>query len=91
MSNFTEGKGKILVASDLLNRGIDIPSVNAVVNYDLPYDVPTYLHRIGRSGRFGLLAVAVTLVLENERAGLTNLESMLGSKIEPLPKYVSGG
>ena len=57
---FREMKYKILVATDLLHRGIDIPAVNAVINYDMPEDPDIYLHRIGRAGRFSTYGLAIT-------------------------------
>lgn len=86
MTKFTNGESQILVASDLLNRGIDIPNINAVINYDLPKDAQTYLHRIGRSGRFGLKSTAITLVGGDEIPALHNLESTLKTNIYPFPK-----
>merc|ERR1712036_47548 len=52
------------VSYDLFTRGIDIPSVNVVINFDFPKNAETYLHRIGRSGRFGHLGLAINLITE---------------------------
>ncbi len=85
MSEFADGKSRILVSSDLLNRGIDIPSINVVVNYDLPKDPQTYLHRIGRGGRFGLLALAINFVKESDNENLCHFQTGLNTDIVPLP------
>lgn len=53
IKDFRDGKIRWLITTDLLSRGIDIPSVNMVINYELPYKKETYIHRIGRCGRFG--------------------------------------
>jgi len=62
VKEFRDGETRILLTTDLLARGIDIPHVNLVINYDLPNDKETYIHRIGRCGRFGKKGVAITLV-----------------------------
>ena len=62
VEDFRTGKTRLLLTTDLLARGIDIPQVNLVINYDIPYNKETYIHRIGRSGRFGKVGVAITLV-----------------------------
>jgi translation initiation factor 4A len=61
IKDFTDGKYKLLLASDLAARGIDIPSVSIVINYDVPTSIDTYVHRIGRAGRGNLYGNAVTL------------------------------
>ncbi len=63
---FTSGRTRILVATNVAARGLDIPNVSHVINYDLPEDVETYVHRIGRTARAGKNGVAATLVGENE-------------------------
>ena len=62
VEDFRTGKTRLLLTTDLLARGIDIPQVNLVINYDIPYNKETYIHRIGRSGRFGKVGVSITLV-----------------------------
>ncbi len=66
LAAFTGGKTRILVATNVAARGLDIPDVSHVINYDLPEDVETYVHRIGRTARAGRDGVAATLVGENE-------------------------
>jgi superfamily II DNA/RNA helicase len=62
IKEFREGITRILLTTDLLSRGIDIPQVNMVINYDIPINKETYVHRIGRCGRFDKKGVAITLV-----------------------------
>ncbi len=85
MADFCEGKRRVLVSSDLLNRGIDVPNINVVVNYDFPKDEQTYIHRIGRGGRFGLLALAINFVKETDKKNLIQFQTTLKTDIEPLP------
>lgn len=62
IDSFRKKKYKILISTDLIARGIDIDSVNLVINVDVPLDIETYLHRIGRAGRFGSAGIAITIV-----------------------------
>ena len=62
VKDFRDGKTRLLLTTDLLARGIDIPQVNLVINYDLPISKETYIHRIGRCGRFGKKGVSITMV-----------------------------
>jgi superfamily II DNA/RNA helicase len=62
VKEFREGKTRLLLTTDLLSRGIDIPQVNMVINYDLPVNKETYIHRIGRCGRFDKKGVSITMV-----------------------------
>eukprot|EP01006_Ploeotia_vitrea_P043798 TRINITY_DN66780_c2_g1_i10.p1 TRINITY_DN66780_c2_g1~~TRINITY_DN66780_c2_g1_i10.p1 ORF type:complete len:345 (+),score=87.01 TRINITY_DN66780_c2_g1_i10:142-1176(+) len=65
-SEFKAFKSRILVATDLMGRGIDIERVNIVINYDMPDSADTYLHRVGRAGRFGTKGLAITFLSTNE-------------------------
>lgn len=62
MKDFRTGSTRVLISTDLLARGIDVQQVNLVINYDLPNNFESYLHRIGRSGRFGRKGVAINFV-----------------------------
>lgn len=73
---------------DLFTRGIDIQSVNVVINFDFPKNSETYLHRIGRSGRFGHLGLAINLVTYEDRFDLYKIEQELGTEIKPFPAIV---
>lgn len=74
--------------SDLFTRGIDIQSVNVVINFDFPKNSETYLHRIGRSGRFGHLGLAINLLTRDDRFELYKIEQELGTEIKPFPVVV---
>lgn len=67
IKEFRDGKTRLLITTDLLSRGIDIPKINMVINYDIPVDKETYIHRIGRCGRFDKKGVAITMVKMNEQ------------------------
>lgn len=69
---FKEFKKRIIVATDLFGRGIDIEKVNIVINYDMPQDSDTYLHRVGRAGRFGTKGLALTFVSSEEDSTVLN-------------------
>jgi len=77
-----------LVCSDLFTRGIDIPSVNVVINFDFPKNSETYLHRIGRSGRYGHLGIAINLLTYEDRFNLYKIEKELNTEIKPIPKQI---
>jgi ATP-dependent RNA helicase DDX6/DHH1 len=74
--------------TDLFTRGIDIQSVNVVINFDFPKNSETYLHRIGRSGRFGHLGLAVNLISHEDRDSLRRVEKELGTLIRPIPPAI---
>jgi len=73
---------------DLFTRGIDIQAVNVVINFDFPKNSETYLHRIGRSGRFGHLGLAINLITYDDRFNLYTIESELGTEIKPIPAHI---
>lgn len=85
---FRQGATRHLVCSDLFTRGIDIPSVNVVINFDFPKNSETYLHRVGRAGRFGHLGVAVNLITYADRLNLYRIEQELGTEIKPIPAKI---
>jgi len=86
--DFRNGLCRNLVCSDLFTRGIDIQSVNVVINFDFPKMAETYLHRIGRSGRFGHLGISINLVTYEDRFNLQRIESELATIIKPIPKQI---
>ncbi len=89
--DFRNGVCRNLVCSDLLTRGIDIQAVNVVINFDFPKNSETYLHRIGRSGRFGHLGLAINLVTYEDRFNLYRIEQELGTEIQPIPQAIDRG
>ncbi|GIL61752.1 hypothetical protein Vafri_16141 [Volvox africanus] len=86
--DFRNGHCRNLVSSDLFTRGIDIQSVNVVINFDFPKNAETYLHRVGRSGRFGHLGLAVNLITYDDRINLFKIEQELGTEIKPIPAQI---
>lgn len=86
--DFRNGVCRNLVCSDLLTRGIDIQAVNVVINFDFPKNAETYLHRIGRSGRFGHLGLAINLINWEDRFNLYNIERELGTEIQAIPATI---
>ncbi|VWU50657.1 ATP-dependent RNA helicase DDX6 [Hepatocystis sp. ex Piliocolobus tephrosceles] len=87
--DFRNGACRCLVSSDLFTRGIDIQSVNVVINFDFPKNSETYLHRIGRSGRYGHLGLAINLITYDDRFNLYKIELELGTEIQPIPNEIS--
>ena len=86
--NFTKGAARHLVCTDLFARGVDVQSVNVVINFDLPSSSETYLHRIGRSGRFGHLGLAVDFITEKDKETFFTIEQELETEVQPFPKEV---
>jgi len=84
---FKEGHKRILVATDMFGRGIDIERVNIVINYDMPKDANSYLHRVGRAGRFGTKGLAISFVGNDEDSEvLNNVQSRFEVEIKELPE-----
>lgn len=88
MKDFRVGNSRVLISTDVLSRGIDVQQVSLVINYDVPRDTDTYLHRIGRSGRYGRKGVAINLVTDRDTTKLRNIESVYKIKIEELPSNI---
>ena len=86
--DFRNGVCRNLVCSDLLTRGIDIQAVNVVINFDFPKNAETYLHRIGRSGRYGHLGLAINLINWDDRFNVYKIEQELGTEIQPIPQAI---
>lgn len=86
--DFKNGDTRCLVSTDLFTRGIDIMSVNVVINFDFPKFSETYLHRIGRSGRFGHLGLAINFITEEDKHDLFKIEDELHTKINPIPQDI---
>jgi ATP-dependent RNA helicase RhlE len=82
LNGFKEGKVRVLVATDIAARGLDIPHLAVVINYDIPHVTGDFVHRIGRTGRAGQEGVAITLVSPKEEVALKEVERLLGSAIK---------
>ena len=84
LANFRCGKTRVLVASDIAARGLDVDDISHVFNYDLPNVAETYVHRIGRTGRAGARGQAISFCSEEQRADLHEIERLLGNAIPVL-------
>ena len=71
-----------------MSRGIDVQQVSLVINYDIPKETETYIHRIGRSGRYGRKGVAINFVTDKDNNKIRNIEKTYKVKIEPLPNNI---
>ncbi len=89
LNDFKDGKRRILITTDVLSRGIDIQAVSLVINYDMPKYSQTYIHRIGRSGRFGREGVAINFVTKREKNIINYIEKTYNTKINYLPEKLS--
>lgn len=85
MKDFKSGTTRVLISTDLLARGIDVQGVSLVINYDIPYNKENYIHRIGRSGRFGRKGIAINLATHNEMETLKKIEEYYSTDIKELP------
>jgi superfamily II DNA/RNA helicase len=82
INGFTSGRIPILVATDILSRGIDIDTIDLVINYDVPHDGEDYVHRIGRTARAEADGMAVTIISEKEQNKFAAIEELLGKEVE---------
>jgi translation initiation factor 4A len=85
MDDFKTGKTRILITTDLLSRGIDVQHISLVINYDIPKSKETYIHRIGRSGRFGRKGIALNFITTMDSSHLKDIETFYNTQIEELP------
>jgi translation initiation factor 4A len=86
MTDFRSGSVRVLISTDLLARGIDVQQVSLVINYEMPIQRENYVHRIGRSGRFGKKGVAINLVYGDELGCIKEIERHYSTTIEELPE-----
>jgi ATP-dependent RNA helicase RhlE len=84
LESFKHGKTRVLVASDIAARGLDVDNISHVINYDLPLDPETYVHRIGRTGRAGARGQAITFCTDEQHDELRAIEKLLGRRIPVL-------
>jgi translation initiation factor 4A len=85
MREFREGKTRVLITTDLISRGIDIQQVSLVINYDLPTNRENYIHRIGRSGRYGRKGVAINFATNEDIGILRDIEQYYSTQIDEMP------
>jgi translation initiation factor 4A len=89
MQEFRSGSSRVLISTDLLARGIDVQQVSLVINYDLPIKIENYLHRIGRSGRFGRKGVAINFLTNRDVRHMLDIEKHYATQIEELPADIA--
>jgi ATP-dependent RNA helicase RhlE len=91
LHRFKSRKTRVLVATDVLSRGIDIKDINLVINYDAPSDAEDYVHRVGRTARAETTGAAVTLVNRIDIPKLQRVEKLIGYRVnrEPLPAFIA--
>jgi translation initiation factor 4A len=89
MREFRSGSSRVLISTDLLARGIDVQQVSLVINFDLPQNMENYLHRIGRSGRFGRKGVAINFVTNNDVRVMKDIEKYYHTQIEEMPMDIA--
>merc|ERR1711878_119284 len=89
MREFRSGSSRVLISTDLLARGIDVQQVSLVINFDLPTNTENYLHRIGRSGRFGRKGVAINFVTDEDKRSLQDIEKFYNTQIDEMPMNVA--
>merc|ERR1711934_1113827 len=89
MREFRSGSSRVLITTDLLARGIDVQQVSLVINYDLLTNRENYIHRIGRSGRFGRKGVAINFLTNNDVPYLKDIEEFYNTTVEEMPLNVA--
>ena len=87
-NEFTSGKMRVLISSDVTSRGIDVQQVSTVINFDIPKNVSTYLHRIGRSGRWGRKGMGINFVTPRDINNMKEIEKFYHTEIKELPAHV---
>ena len=89
MTEFRAGDSRVLIATDIWGRGIDVQQVSLVINYDLPTNRENYIHRIGRGGRFGRKGVAINFLTGEDVRTLREIEQFYNTQIEEMPMNVA--
>ena len=85
VKEFRDGQSRVLITTDLLSRGIDIQQISVVINYDIPKEIESYIHRIGRSGRYGRKGLAINFVTSYDTDKIKQIESYYSTEIPELP------
>jgi superfamily II DNA/RNA helicase len=93
LTDFKNRDLKILVATDIMSRGIDVEDIDLVINYDVPNDAEDYIHRIGRTARAASKGVAFTFINEQEQSKFSQIEALLGKQVDKakLPEHIGAG
>jgi len=88
-NDFKRGNSRVLISSNVTARGIDIQQVSIVINFDLPKDVNTYLHRIGRSGRWGRKGIGINFISRRDVTKMKEIENYYSTQITEMPSEIS--
>lgn len=86
-NEFKSGKARVLISSNVTARGIDIQQVSTVINFDLPKDIHTYIHRIGRSGRWGRKGTGINMITRRDIQKIKEIEQYYNTQIDELPSH----
>uniref|UniRef100_W5LNU7 RNA helicase n=1 Tax=Astyanax mexicanus TaxID=7994 RepID=W5LNU7_ASTMX len=89
MKEFRSGASRVLISTDVWARGLDVPQVSLIINYDLPNNRELYIHRIGRSGRYGRKGVAINFVKNDDIRILRDIEQYYSTQIDEMPMNVA--
>ena len=89
MAEFRNGDSRVLIVTDVWARGLDVQQVSLVINYDLPPDHANYIHRVGRSGRFGRKGVAINFLTTNDDRAMSEIERIYDTKVDEMPANVA--
>jgi superfamily II DNA/RNA helicase len=84
--DFKSGEARVLLSTDLFSRGIDVQQVSIVINFDIPKNIHTYLHRIGRSGRWGRKGAGINFVTRRDMSRVKDIEKYYNTQIDELPQ-----
>jgi translation initiation factor 4A len=86
--DFTKGAARVLISTNLTARGIDVQQVSTVINFDLPKDIHTYIHRIGRSGRWGRKGMGINFITRRDVEKIKEIETYYETQIDELPSTI---
>jgi translation initiation factor 4A len=89
MDDFIKGKSRVMIATDIIARGIDVQQISLVINYELPTNTENYVHRIGRAGRYGRKGTTINLLLPEEASQMEEISELYGMKLELFPEDTS--
>jgi len=89
MAQFIKGATRVMIATDIIARGIDVQQISLVINYELPTNTENYVHRIGRAGRYGRKGTTINLLLPEESANMKEISDVYGMSILPFPEDTS--
>ena len=89
MEQFIKGSTRVMIATDIIARGIDVQQISLVINYELPTNTENYVHRIGRAGRYGRKGTTINLLLPEEEGAMTDISNLYGMVLERFPEDTS--